>query len=76
MVVGCELVGNYGAVLLLFHRELPFAFVPGRKVLGLQLSEGLNHPRDEGLVLPLLHRVDCGLGPIINCERHKSWDGP
>ena len=76
MVVGGEFVGSYRAVLLLFRRELPLAIMPCSKVFGLQLGQGLNYPRDEGLVLPLLHSVDSGLRPIINRERHKSWDGP
>ena len=61
-----------GAILLLSCKELLLAPVPGDKVLGLQFSQGFNHPRDEGLVLPLLHGVDLGLNPVINCERHKS----
>ena len=64
MGFGGELIRNNGAVLLLFRRELPFGYVPRSKVLCR--SQGLNHPRDEGLVLPLLH----------SSERHKSWDGP
>ena len=65
-----------GAILLLFRRELPLAIMPGNKVLGLQFSQGLNRPRDEDLVLPLLHSVDLGLYPIVDCKSHKSWDGP
>ena len=74
LVVG-ELFGNYDTVLQFSRKELPLANVPGNKVFGLQLSQDFNHPRDEGLVLSLLHSVDLGLGPIINCDRHKSWDG-
>ena len=76
MVVRGELFGNFGALFLLSPKELPFAIVPGSKVLGLQLIQRLNHPRDEVLVLPLLHSVDLGHCPFINCERHKCWDGP
>ena len=78
MVVGGELVGvgNHRNVVLLFHTELPLAIVPLGKILGLQLSQGLNYPRDEGLVLHLPHSLDCGLRPIVYRERHKSWDGP
>ena len=65
-----------GGVILLSREELPLATVPGNKVLGLQFRQGLDHPRDEGLVLPFLHGVDFGLDPVFNCERHKSWDSP
>ena len=65
-----------GGAILLSHKELLLDIVPGIKVLGLQFSQGLDHPRDEGLVLPFLHGVDLGLDPVINCERHKSWDSP
>ena len=79
VVVGGELVWNYGAVLILFRIKLllaPPTIVPKSKVLGLQLSQGRNHPRDEGLVPPLLHSLDRGLRPIINYEGHERWDAP
>ena len=63
-----------GAILLLFCKELPLD--TGNKVLGFQFSQGLNRPGDEDLVLPLLHSVDLGLYPIVDCKSHKSWDGP
>ena len=65
-----------GGAILLSRKELPLAIVPGIKVLGLQFSQGLDHPGDEGLLLPFLHGVNLGLDPVINCERHKSWDSP
>ena len=65
-----------GGAILLSHKELLLAIVPGIKVLGLQFSQDLEHPRDEGFVPPLLYIVDPGLRPFINCERHKRWDGP
>ena len=65
-----------GGVILLSREELPLATVPGNEVIGLQFRQGLDHPRDEGIVLPFLHGVDLGLDPVINCERHKSWDSP
>ena len=68
--------GNYGNFLLLSRKGPPLSVEPWGKVLGLQLSQVLNHRRDEGLVLLLLHGVDLGLRPIINCKRHKKWDGP
>ena len=64
-----------GAILL-SREELPLSTVPGNEVIGLQFRQGLDHPRDEGIVLPFLHGVDLGLDPVINCERHKSWDSP
>ena len=76
MVVGGELFGNQGAALLLTRKEPPLSIVSGSKLLGLQLSQGLDHPRDESLVFPFLHGVDLGLNPVINCERHQSWDSP
>ena len=42
---------------MLSRIKLTLAIVPGSKVLGLQLIQGLNHPRDEVLVLPLLHNM-------------------
>ena len=66
--------GSHGAILLLSQEELPLVIVPESKVLGFQLSQGLGHLGDEGLVLPLLHSVDLGYYPIINWERHKSWN--
>ena len=65
-----------GAILMLSCKELPLPILPENKVLGLQFSHGLNHPRDEGLVLSPLHSVDLGYRPVVNCERHKRWDGP
>ena len=65
-----------GAILMLSRKELPLPILHWNKVLGLQFSQGHNHPRDEGLVLPPLHSVDLGLCPFIDCKRHKSWDGP
>ena len=76
MVVVGKLFGNCGSVLLLSHKEPPLSIAPGSKVLDLQFSQGLHHPRDEDLVLHLLHCIDLGLCPIIDFERHKSWDGP
>ena len=76
MVVGGELFENHGAALLLTRQEPPLSIVPGSTLFGLKLSKGLDHPRDEGIVLPFLHGVDLGLDPVINCERHKSWDSP
>ena len=67
MVVAGELFGNYGAALLLCRKDLSPPDVLGSKVLGLQLSQGLKHPRDEGFVLPLLYNVDPGSRPLINC---------
>ena len=58
---------------MLSRKGPPLSVVPWVKVLGLQLSQV--HRRDEGLVLPLQHGVDLGLRPIINYERHQSWDG-
>ena len=65
-----------GGAILLSPKELLLAIVPGIKVLGLQFSQGLNRPGDEDLVPPLLHSVDLGLYPIVDCKSHKSWDGP
>ena len=65
-----------GAILMLSRKKLPLPILPGNKVLGLQFSQGLNRPGDEDLVLPLLHSVDLGLYPIVDCKGHKSWDGP
>ena len=65
-----------GAILMLSRKKLPLPILPGNKVLGLQSSQGHNHPRDEGPVLPLHHSVALGLYPIIDCKRHKSRDGP
>ena len=76
MVVGGKLLRNEGAALLLTCKEPPLSIVSGSKLLGLQLSQGLDHPRDEGLVLTFLHGVDSDLDPVFNCERHKSWDSP
>ena len=50
-----------GGVILLSREELPLATVPGNEVIGLQFRQGLDHPRDEGIVLPFLHGVDFGL---------------
>ena len=67
--------GSHGAVVPLFRKVSPLFPMPGSKVLGLQLSQGLHHPRDEVCVLALFHSVNLNMQSILNSERHQSRDG-